>query len=261
MKKALSLHGINLNKNKDMKKIVIILLISGLISSDRIFSQEKENSRIPLLGEMSPEFTAQSTMGKIHFPNDYYMKWKILFSHPADFTPVCSTEILHLAAVQDEFEKLDAKLLVISTDGLNSHIAWVKSLETISYPGSTPVKIKFPLISDSDLKISKKFGMIHSYTSSTRDVRGVFIIDPNDRVSAVFFYPNNIGRNIDEIKRTLIALQTAEKHNVLTPANWVPGNPVLEIPKTEQKEVSQKEKQSKQPDSAFPWYVIFRNLR
>ena len=225
------------------------------------WSQDKENSRIPLLGEMSPEFTAQSTFGKIHFPNDYYMKWKILFSHPADFTPVCSTEILQLAAIQDEFEKLDAKLFVISTDGLSSHIAWVKSLETISYPGSTPVKIKFPLISDSDLKISKQFGMIHSYSSTTRDVRGVFIIDPNDRISAVFFYPNNIGRNIDEIKRTLIALQTAEKHNVLTPANWNPGKAVLEKPKTGQNEISEQEKKDKQSNSPFPWYMVFKNLR
>jgi peroxiredoxin 2/4 len=210
---------------------------------------------------MSPEFTAQSTFGTIHFPNDYFMKWKILFSHPADFTPVCSTEILQLASMQDEFEKLSAKIIVMSTDGLSSHIAWVKSLESIGYPGNEPIKIKFPLVSDSDLKISKKFGMIHSYNSTTRDVRGVFIIDPNDRVCAVFFYPNNIGRNLEEIKRTLIALQTSEKHDVLTPANWKPGGDVLEKLKTGKDDISKQEVKNKQTNSSFPWYLVFRKLR
>jgi peroxiredoxin (alkyl hydroperoxide reductase subunit C) len=209
-----------------MKTLILIIAISisaGLYAS----AQEKNDDHIPLLGEMTPEFTAQSTQGKIKFPDDYFMKWKVLFSHPADFTPVCSTELLELAYMQDDFDKLNTKIIVISTDGLESHQEWIRSLESMQYKGRNPVKISFPLVSDKDLSISKKFGMIHPYTSSTRDVRGVFIIDPNDRIRAIFFYPSDIGRNLDEIKRTIIALQTAEKKNVLVPADWNPGDDVL----------------------------------
>ena len=219
-------------------------------------TKESEIFRIPLIGEQAPKFTAESTNGTITFPDDNNSKWTILFSHPADFTPVCSSEILQLASMQEEFDKLNAKILVVSTDGLSSHVAWVKSLETISYPGKNPVKIKFPLVSDPDFKISKKFGMLHSYTSNSKDIRGVFIIDPNDRICAIFFYPQNIGRNMEEIKRTLIALQTSDKYDVLTPANWCPGNDVLV--KTP---ASHEEKNSQNSSPAnFPWYMSFKKL-
>jgi peroxiredoxin 2/4 len=242
-----------------MKKLILILF-TCLLLTNITWSQVVDNTRIPLLGEMAPEFTAQSTTGEIHFPDDYSMKWKILFSHPADFTPVCSTEILELAFMQEDFDKLNTKLIVISTDGLNSHIAWIKSLEAINYPGKDPIKIKFPLVSDPDFKISKKFGMLHSYTSTTKDIRGVFIVDPNDRVCAVFFYPQNIGRNMDEIKRTLIALQTSEKYDVLTPANWTPGGDVLKKLKGNQEETNSSQKKGGTNMSVFPWYMNFIKL-
>lgn len=242
-----------------MKKSIFLLLIN-IIFVIQLWSQEKSYTRIPLIGEMAPEFTAQSTTGKIKFPDDYYMKWKIIFSHPADFTPVCSSEILQLASMQDDFDRLNAKVLVVSTDGLNSHIAWVKSLETVRYPGKEPVTIKFPLIADSDHEISKKFGMIHSYTSTTRDVRGVFIIDPNDRIAAVFFYPMNVGRNMDEIKRTLIALQTSEKHNVLTPVNWDPGEDVMIKSPATQQDAQNLEKKASPDLNMLIWYMWFKKL-
>lgn len=242
-----------------MKKLAFLFIIN-MIFVVHLRSQDKENTRIPLLGEMSPEFTGQSTTGNIHFPDDYFMKWKILFSHPADFTPVCSSEILQLASMQDEFDKLNTKIVVVSTDGLSSHIAWIKSLETVRYPGKETVKIKFPLVSDPDFKISKKFGMLHSYTSTTRDIRGVFIIDPNDRICAVFFYPQNIGRNLEEIKRTLIALQTSEKYAVLTPANWIPGCDVM-VKNTALYEEAQIQDKTVNPIvSNFPWYMCFKKL-
>jgi peroxiredoxin (alkyl hydroperoxide reductase subunit C) len=209
---------------------------------------------------MTPEFTAQSTTGKINFPGDYEMKWKIIFSHPADFTPVCSSELLELATMQDEFDDLNTKILVLSTDGISSHMAWVQSLETINYKGEQPVKIEFPLIADPDFKVSKMYGMIHSYTSNTRDVRGVFIIDPSDRIAAIFFYPMNVGRNMDEILRTLIALQTSEKYDVLTPANWIPGQKVMvESPNTEQ-EAEKMEKKHDKNLTSLTWYMWFRSL-
>jgi len=232
-----------------------------MFSMTQVWSQENKETRIPLLGEMAPSFVAQSTQGKINFPDNYPMKWKILFSHPSDFTPVCSSEIMELALMQEEFDKLGTKIIVISTDGLESHIDWIKSLESIKYKGKTIPKINFPLVTDKNLDISKKYGMIHSYTTVLRDVRGVFIIDPSDRIMAIFFYNDNIGRNINEIKRTLIALQTAEDHNVLTPANWMPGQDVLiPAPKT----MSDAEKLSlKKDDSLYSlaWYLWFKKMK
>jgi len=129
--------------------------------------------------------------------------------------------------MQEDFEKLNTRLIVISTDAVSSHIEWVKSLETIKYKGREPQKIRFPLVSDKNLEISRKYGMIHSFSSTTKDVRGVFIVDPDEKIEAIFFYSMNVGRNMDEIKRTLIALQTAEKNNVLIPANWNVGQDVM----------------------------------
>ena len=209
-----------------------MILISG-ICMNLSQAQDPKDSRIPLIGEPAPKFTAESTAGTINFPDDYYAKWKILFSHPADFTAVCSSEILELANLQEDFKNLNTQLVVVSTDAVSSHIEWVKSLESAKYKSREPVKIMFPLVSDKSIEISREYGMLHSYSSTTKDVRGVFIIDPNDKIRALFFYPMEIGRNMDEIKRTLIALQTAEKNNVLIPADWQPGQDVmLHSPKT-----------------------------
>jgi peroxiredoxin (alkyl hydroperoxide reductase subunit C) len=189
-------------------------------AADRIF-------RMPLIGENAPAFTAESTNGTITFPSDYGRKWKILFSHPQDFTPVCSSELLELAYLQDEFNKLDVKMAVISTDALETHLQWKKSLEMINLGDRGPVKIKFPIIDDEDINISKKYGMIHPASNSTRSVRGVFIIDPDDIIQAIYFYPMNVGRNTDELIRTIEALQTVRSLQVLTPANWREGNDVF----------------------------------
>jgi len=242
-----------------MKTTIIIALFSVLAVAQG-WAQSENTTRIPLLGELTPEFSAQTTMGKVKFPEDYPMKWKIIFSHPADFTPVCSSELLHLAAMQEDFDKLNTRILVLSTDGLSSHLAWIQSLETISYPGKETVKIGFPLIADPDMSISRKFGMIHSYTSNTRDVRGVFIIDPNDRISAVLFYPMNIGRNMDEVKRILIALQTADKYDVLTPANWNPGDPVMITAPETQQEAEQMASKKNPKLTSLAWYMWFKTL-
>ena len=226
-----------------------------------IAAQPPESSRIPLIGEKAPEFTGQSTKGAIHFPDDYFGHWKILFSHPADFTPVCSTEILELAELQDDFEKLGTKIVVMSTDGLNSHIEWVRSLQKIKLYDREMVTIEFPLVSDPDLEISKKYGMLHPNYSTTRDVRGVFIIDPEDKICATFFYPASTGRNMDEIKRVLIALQTSNKRNVFTPANWQPGEDVL-IPSPLSIEEAEKLAAKNDPNLySLEWYLWFKKSK
>jgi peroxiredoxin 2/4 len=224
-------------------------------------AQENKDVHIPLIGESAPSFTAESTQGKIKFPEDYYGKWKILFSHPAAFTAVCTTEILELAELQDDMDKLNTKILVLSADGLNSHLEWIKSMESIRYKGRNPVQVKFPLISDVSLEISRKYGMLHSYSSTTKDVRGVFIVDPDDKIRAIFFYPMNLGRNLDEIKRVITGLQQADKGNVLIPADWQPGQDVL-LPSPKTTDDARKMSERKDPDlTEITWYLWFKKIK
>jgi peroxiredoxin 2/4 len=239
-----------------MKRISVFSLCLFLLFS-LVRAQDSQNTRIPLLGEQAPKFTAESTHGSITFPDDNHTKWTILFSHPADFTAVCSSEILELAAMQSDFEKLNTRLMVISTDAVSSHIQWVKSLEGIKFKDREEVKINFPLISDKSMEISRKYGMIHSNSSTTKDVRGVFIIDPDNKIEAVFFYPANVGRNMDEIKRTLEALQIAGNENVLTPVNWKPGEDVMiQSPKTTE-EADKLQKKNDPNLYSLTWYMWF----
>jgi peroxiredoxin 2/4 len=211
-----------------MKNSLMSLLFL-LLCSAAVVAQKNSNQQIPLIGDDAPSFTAETTQGTIDFPNDFGNKWKIIFSHPRDFTPVCSTELLELAQMQPEFDKLGVKILVVSTDELSRHQLWKSSLEETSYKNRQPVKINFPLTDDNSMQISRKYGMLHSPVSTSKDVRGVFIIDPKNKVEAIFFYPMNIGRNMEEIKRTVIALQSAGKgkDHLLTPANWQAGEDLM----------------------------------
>lgn len=213
------------------------------------------SSQIPMLGDKAPEFEAKSTKGDMKFPGDYYGKWKILFSHPGDFTPVCTTEILELAMLQDEFKSMNTQLVVLSTDGLNSHLDWIKSMEEISYKNRDKVKIDFPFVSDVGLDISKKYGMIHPNNNSTKDVRAVFIINPEDEICSITYYPDNIGRNIDEILRNLEALQEVYTNNKLTPANWVKGENLL-VQSPGSKEEAKK-LEAKKNLYSLTWYLWF----
>jgi peroxiredoxin 2/4 len=224
-----------------MKKILLLVVFA--LSMTQIFAQnssksskseakEDRNFRVPLIGEQAPSFTAETTNGTLNFPSDYGKKWKILFSHPQDFTPVCSTEILELAHLQGELDKLGIKIAIISTDPVETHLQWKKSLESLNLDNQGTVKINFPLIGDDDIKIAKMYGMIHPETNSTRSVRGVFIIDPNNVIQAIYFYPMNVGRNTAEILRTVTALETSAKQStdaskVLCPVNWNPGKDLL----------------------------------
>jgi len=180
-----------------------------------------------MLGLTAPSFTAETTQGKLEFPKDFGNSWKMLFSHPKDFTPVCTSEILQLAKMQDEFDKLGVKIAIISVDDLASHNAWKQYMEDILLESKESVKINFPFIADNNLKVSNQYGMLHAWENQTRDVRGVFIISPENIIESISFYPNNIGRNIEEIKRVIVALQTSEKEQVMTPANWKYGDDVL----------------------------------
>lgn len=216
-----------------MKKIALFSTMFFLTMAFAL-AQDVE---IPQIGSKAPSFTAASTNGKINFPSDFGKNWKIIFSHPKDFTPVCSSEILELAYAQKSFDDLGAKLIVLSTDILEQHKSWKSALEEIPYKDRAPVKITFPIVADNDLEVSKLYGMIHTRESMTQNIRGVYFIDPENTIRAIYFYPNEVGRNVDELKRTLVALETTRTDNsIVTPANWQAGDDVLvPIPSKEQK--------------------------
>ncbi len=187
-------------------------------------------TRLPLIGDQAPEFVAKTTNGEINFPADYEGKWVILFSHPADFTPVCTTEFMTFASMQEEFKALNTELIGLSIDSVFSHIAWIKKMEEIEFNGMKNTKITFPIIDDLSMEVATKYGMIQPNVSTTSAVRAVFIIDPKGMIRTILYYPQSTGRNFAEIKRIVEALQKTDADNVATPANWQPGEPVIVPP-------------------------------
>ena len=175
------------------------------------------------IGDIAPVFDAVTTQGKIHFPVDYNGKWVILFSHPSDFTPVCTSEFLTFGAMAKEFEDLNCQLIGLSVDGLFSHIAWLRTIrDKIEYKGKKNVEIRFPLIADLSAEVARLYGMIQPGESTTQAVRAVFFIDPQGTIRSIIYYPMALGRNFAEIKRVLIGLQTIDKYDVSLPADWTP---------------------------------------
>ena len=196
--------------------------------------EEKNNVNViamPRIGEKAPEFVAETTQGVINFPKDYKGSWAILFSHPADFTPVCTSEFMTFANMEDKFEEANCKLVGLSVDGLTSHIAWLRTIqEKIEFKGMKNIEVKFPLIEDISMNVSSKYGMIMPGESNTKAVRAVFFVDPKGMIRAIIYYPLSLGRNFDELYRALIAMQTADEFGVATPADWNPGDDVIISP-------------------------------
>lgn len=182
---------------------------------------------LPLIGDRAPEFEAVTTQGEIHFPQDFYGKWVVLFSHPADFTPVCTTEFMTFGSMINDFSILNTQLIGLSIDSVYSHIAWLRKIREIAWKDLKHVEVTFPLIADISMEIAKKYGMLHTSYSGTQTVRAVFVIDPEGFIRTILYYPATTGRNIEEIKRIVIALQKADSEKVATPANWVPGDDVI----------------------------------
>ncbi len=176
--------------------------------------------QIPLIGEKLPEMTVDTTHGVKKLPNDYAGKWLVLFSHPADFTPVCTTEFVAFAKRYEDFKKLNVELLGHSVDSVFSHIKWIEWIEK-----NLGVKIPFPIIADPVAEVAKKLGFLHAQ-SVTNTVRAVFIVDPNGVIRVVLYYPQELGRNIDEILRIIVGLQVSEKLAAAIPANW-PNNDLI----------------------------------
>ncbi len=219
----------------------------------------EEITRLPLIGDPAPEFKAKTTQGEINFPSDYKGKWVILFSHPADFTPVCTTEFITFASMQQEFRDMNTELVGLSIDSMFAHIAWLRAIkEKIEYKGLKNVEVMFPLIEDITMDVAKLYGMLQPSASTTQAVRAVFIIDPKGIVRLIMYYPASCGRNMQEIKRAIIAMQKADLESIATPANWQPGDDVILPPPGSCG--AAKDRVEKHGDDVYclDWFLCFR---
>src|SRR3954463_3779591 len=218
-------------------------------------STETTVSRIPRINEPAPEINAKSTHGMIRL-TDYTAKgkWVMLFSHPADFTPVCTTEFIEFARRHADFERLNVQPVGVAVDSIYAHIAWVRNIEE-----NFKVKIQFPVIADLDQKVAQTFGMVHEAVSDTATVRAVFFIDPKITIRALLYYPLNLGRSVDELLRVFEALQTADANACATPANWKPGEPVI-VPAPQTQEDAAKRVASANGLDVKQWYFSKKQL-
>jgi peroxiredoxin 2/4 len=223
-------------------------------------SYEEKQSVMPRIGDKAPTFKAVSTQGEISFPEQYSGSWVILFSHPADFTPVCTSEFMTFATMEDDFAKVNCKLVGLSIDGLYSHIAWLRTIkEKIEYKGMKNVEVKFPLIEDITMEVAKKYGMIQPGESSTKAVRAVFVIDPKGIIRTIIYYPLSLGRNFDELHRVVIALQTADAFSVATPADWRPGDDVI-VPPAGSCGVAKDRMDGKEEMKCYDWFFCTKKI-
>jgi len=206
---------------------------------------------LPVLGQKAPDFEAVTTQGVLKL-SDFEGSWLVLFSHPADFTPVCTTEFIAFSEIYEELKKRKVELLGLSVDSVASHIAWIRNVEE-----KMGVKIPFPVIADLNKEIAKKYGMIHPDQSKTETVRCVFVIDPESKIRAMIYYPLTTGRNMKEILRLIDALQTTDEHKVATPANWNPGDSVIVPPPTT---AEQAEERLKEGYECKDWYLCMKKL-
>lgn len=215
---------------------------------------------MPRIGERAPSFKAVTTQGEINFPEQYAGSWVILFSHPADFTPVCTSEFMTFATREEQFAKANCKLVGLSVDGLYSHIAWLRSIkEKIEYRGMKNVEVKFPLIEDITMEVARKYGMIQPGESSTKAVRAVFVIDPKGIIRTIIYYPLSLGRNFDELYRVVIALQAADAFGVATPADWQPGDDVI-VPPAGSCGVAQERMAGQEEMTCHDWYFCTKMI-
>ncbi len=213
---------------------------------------EEQINQMPRIGDIAPDFEANTTYGLLKFSEFNKGSWVILFSHPADFTPVCTTEMSGFATRSEEFKALNTKLIGLSIDSIHAHVAWVNNVKK-----NTGVLFNFPIIADIDMKVSKLYGMLQPNESETAAVRAVFIIDPTGKVRLIMYYPLNVGRNMDEIVRALTALQTSDKHSVALPLNWVPGEKVIVPPP---KTVEAMEEREKSDYEMIDFYLAKKDL-
>lgn len=221
---------------------------------------EIQATSMPRIGDKAPAFKAVTTQGEINFPEQYKGSWVILFSHPADFTPVCTSEFMTFARLEDQFENANCKLVGLSVDGLYSHIAWLRTIkDKIEYRGMKNMEVKFPLIEDITMEVAKKYGMIQPGESNTKAVRAVFVIDPKGIIRTIIYYPLSLGRNFDELYRVVLALKTADEFSVATPADWRPGDEVI-VPPAGSCGVAKERMEEKSDMTCYDWFFCTKKI-
>ena len=215
-------------------------------------------NRLPLIGDKAPSFQALTTNGTVNFPEDYKGKRELFLSHPTDFTPVCTTEFMTMASMKEEFRQMNVELLGLSVDSLYSHIAWIRKIEELEWNGMKNVKIDFPVIADLNTKVSTKYGMLQPNVSSTQAVRAVFVIDPEGIIRSIVYYPLTTGRNFDEIKRMIQALQKSDETHHSTPANWNPGDDLIISTPVTVSDAEAGMASTNEDEYALDWFLRFR---
>lgn len=239
------------------RKTAFILSLLAIIA----WKRNKKVRHLPLIGEKAPHFRANTTQGEVNFPEDYKGHWVILFSHPADFTPVCTSEFMTFQSMAEEFAEINTKLLGLSVDSISSHNAWLKTIkEKIEFNGLKNVEVTFPLIDDLSGRVAKKYGMIQPKADDTKTVRAVFIIDPKGKIRAILYYPLSNGRNMQEIKRLVIALQATDEFGIATPANWTIGDDVILPPPTSAEGIQIRLAEQSDDVKCYDWFMCFKKL-
>ncbi len=216
---------------------------------------------MPLIGDRAPEFVAETTDGTVNFPADYRGKWVILFSHPSDFTSVCTSEFMTFQAMIPEFRELNADVIGLSIGTVSSHLAWLRDIQTdVEFRGWKNMEITFPVIADMKMEIAKKYGMLHAAASDTMAVRAVFVIDPAGIIRTILYYPASLGRNFAEIKRILMGLQMTDAFGYSAPADWVPGDDVLVAAPKTSAGVQERVQNKKSGWNVVTWFMTFTKL-
>jgi 3-cys thioredoxin peroxidase len=224
-------------------------------------NNEEKIYSLPRIGEKAPSFKAKTTQGEINFPEDFAGKWLVLFSHPADFTPVCTTEFMTFASMSDEFKKINTELVGLSIDGIASHIAWLRKIRELKWNNLENIEVKFPLIEDIKMEVAKLYGMLHEKDSDTNAVRAVFIINPEGIIKTIMYYPSSTGRNIDEIIRVIKSLQKSEAEGIATPANWKEGEDVV-LPPPGSCGVAKDRVEANEDDMyCLDWFLCFKKQK
>ncbi|MFO7991720.1 MAG: peroxiredoxin [Thermoplasmata archaeon] len=217
----------------------------------------EEDEGMPLIGDKFPEMTVQTTHGKLDLPKEYEGKWFILFSHPGDFTPVCTTEFYAFQKRYDQFKKLNTELIGLSIDQVHAHLKWAEWIEE-----NLDLKIDFPIIADAQGKIANTLGLVH-HTGSTATVRAVFIVDPESTIRAILYYPAELGRNMDEFIRMIKGFQMAAKEGVAIPANWpeneLIGDDLILPPASDWDTIKKREKDEKDGKiKCYDWWLCHK---
>ena len=239
-------------KKKEVKMLKKILFAAGTLGAAALGVKAVKNMyKMPLIGDRAPFFNAQTTHGELNFPCDYNGKWVILFSHPADFTPVCTSELMAFARYYDKFKEINTELVGLSVDNIESHKSWILSMKE-----KMGTDINFPIIDDKNGDIARKYGMLQN---DTKTVRAVFVICPRGNIHAIIYYPQTVGRNIDEILRLTTALQVSKAFEVGVPVNWQEGDDVIVPPDKKAYQMSDEEKKE-QNITCHDWYFCTKSL-